>query len=274
MEFSGLTSLAPMLFVDWSKQISALSGLFGQAGLDQLLAGLQTGKPDEGKIGQEPPAQPLNSPADFLSMFLGQQTGLLNSLLEMTIAHEVAHQWWAIAVGSDSVRAPFVDESLANYSAVVYFEDRHGRTSAEKMIDMHLKTPYSMARLLGSRDAPANLPTAGYEGNLQYAAAVYGKGALYYEALRRAVGDPVFFSSLREYYSKYRGSLAGPRALLDIVRAKAPAADVDGLYRRWVEEVHGDEDVGGGALTGMQDLLDQLLRGLSNLGGGQPPRKP
>jgi aminopeptidase N len=178
----------------------------------------------------------------------------------MTIAHEVAHQWWAIAVGSDSVREPFVDESLTNYSAVLYFEDRYGREIVERMIQTHLKMPYSMARLLGLADAPVNLPTSAYGGNLHYSAIVYGKGALYYEALRRAMGTEAFFSALRTYYAKYRGGLAGPRSLLDIAIASAPSAGAEALYRRWIEEIHGDEDIGGGGMPGLQDLLGETLK--------------
>jgi hypothetical protein len=262
-----------MLYVDWNQQFRALSGLLGGGGLDQVLSGLAGGKPGEIAKGQEPRTAAQQSLGDFMNLFLGPQTDLLGSLMEMTVAHEVAHQWWAIGVGSDSIREPFVDESLTNYSAVLYFEDRYGRPTAEKVMNMHLKMPYSVGRMLGVADAPANLPTAAYAGSLQYGAVVYGKGALYYDALRRAVGDPVFSSSLREYYVKYRGKLAGPRALLEIVQAKAPSAGVDTIYRHWIEEAHGDEDISGGPVTGLQDLLGEFLRRL-----GSPetasPKKP
>jgi hypothetical protein len=268
MEFSGLTSLAPMLFVDWNKQIREISGLLGGTGLDQLLGGLSGTKPGDPARNQVPDAAGRGSLGSFMNLFLGQQTDLLGSLMEMTVAHEVAHQWWAIGVGSDSVREPFVDESLTNYCAVLYFEDRYGRATAEKIIQMHLKMPYSMGRMLGETDAPVNLPTSAYAGGLQYSAVVYGKGALYYGALRRAVGDPVFFSSLREYYARYRGKVAGPRAMLEIVQAKAPSAGVEGLYRHWIEETHGDEDITGGPVAGLQDLLNELLRKLGGLDTG------
>jgi hypothetical protein len=32
---------------------------------------------------------------------LKQQGAILGTMFEATIAHEVAHQWWAIGVGSD-----------------------------------------------------------------------------------------------------------------------------------------------------------------------------
>ena len=257
-----------MLFVDWNQQIGAISGLLGGTGLDQILGGLSGTRPADPPKGQAPDAAANGGLGNFVNLFVGQQTDLLGSLMEMTVAHEVAHQWWAIGVGSDSVREPFVDESLTNYCAVLYFEDRYGRATAEKIIQMHLKMPYSMGRMLGGADAPANRPTAAYAGGLQYSAVVYGKGALYYDALRRAVGDPLFFSSLREYYARYRGQVAGPRALLEIVQAKAPSAGVEAIYRHWIEETHGDEDISGGPVTGLQDLLNELLRQLGSLDTG------
>jgi hypothetical protein len=263
MEFTGLTSVASMLFQDWGKTLGGIAGGQGLGSLDSLLAAL-TGSPSGSPArGQSPaPAARGNPGTDLLGSLLGSQMEMLQSLFEMTIAHEVAHQWWAIAVGSDSQRSPFVDESLTNYSALLYFEDRYGKPTADKMRDLHLKTAYSAGRMLSGKDAPANLAAAAYAGNLQYAAVVYGKGALYYDALRRTVGDRIFFESLREYYRRYSGRIAGPRSLLEIVAAKAPQDGVEALYRRWIEEAHGDEDVGLGSLAGVGDLLQQLLQGV------------
>ena len=265
MEFTGLTSVASMLFQDWSKTLGGLAGGQGLGSLDGLLGAL-TGNPSgSAGRGQSTPRSASGNPGvDMLGSLLGNQMEMLQSLLEMTIAHEVAHQWWAMAVGSDSQRYPFVDESLTNYSALVYFEDRYGKSTAEKMRDVHLKTAYSAGRMLSGKDAPANLAAAAYAGDLQYAAVVYGKGALYYDALRRTVGDRIFFESLGEYYRRYSGRIAGPRSLLDIVIAKAPQAGAEALYRRWIEEAHGDEDVGMGSFAGLGDILQQLLQGSGN----------
>ncbi|HKA93008.1 MAG TPA: hypothetical protein VKE97_04340, partial [Acidimicrobiia bacterium] len=47
----------------------------------------------------------------------GLANGLRSSAL--TIDHELAHQWWHALVGNDSIRAPVVDEPLAQYSMCV-----------------------------------------------------------------------------------------------------------------------------------------------------------
>ncbi len=217
MEFTGLTSIASMLYGDWGKELGQLAGSLGAGG---LFSG-------EAKKGAH--QLPDNPASDMLNSLLGGQKEMLDSVFEMTIAHEVAHQWWAIGVGSDSQRAPFVDESLANYTAILYFEDRYGKERAQQMMDTHLRQTYSMGRMMGGPDRPANLRTSAYAGNVQYGAVVYGKGALFYDALRRATGDAVFFDALRTYYARYHNGLAAPRDFINILKTKAPKANVDGL---------------------------------------------
>ena len=286
MEFSGMTSIASAIYGDLQKQLGDLASGLGAGDLQKImdeLDGEDTAKPVPGApnpthpaTGAQPtnapiapqtaePALPDNAATDTLKSLLGQQGEIFASLFEVTISHEVAHQWWAIAVGNDSAGAPFVDESLANYSSMVYFEDRYGAAKAQQMIDLNLKAAYATGRMLGSPDAAANLPTSAYKNDLQYGAVVYGKGALYYDALRRLVGDPVFFQSLREYYRTYRGHLAGSRTLLGVVQSCCPArkAEIGSLYARWIEQTHGDEDITGGKVSTLDDLLGGLLGGLT-----------
>ncbi len=40
---------------------------------------------------------------------------------EITVAHEVAHQWWYNVVGNDVFDEPWLDEALATYSSDVYY---------------------------------------------------------------------------------------------------------------------------------------------------------
>jgi hypothetical protein len=240
MEYSGLIVIASMLFGDMEKQLGGLGASLGLGTVDALPGDAST--QESGGI-------------------FGQQKAILDSMLETTIAHEVAHQWWAIGVGSDSQRAPWQDESLTNYSAIVYYEDRYGKAKAQQMADLHLKGAYETARMLGAPDAPANKPTSAYAGNLQYGAIVYGKGALFYGELRKLLGDEVFFASLREYYDEYSNRLAPQNSLRRIFEKNAPAqkSQIAALYARWIEGTHGDEDISGGKPASLSDLLGGIL---------------
>lgn len=275
MEYSGMTAIASMLYQDWGKQLDQLSqslggGMLGGA-MGDLLGDLEKEAfGDNGAVPQtQPQQQPIqneggdNPAADFIQGTLGQQKAMLDTLFEATIAHEVAHQWWAIGVGSDSIRAPWVDESLTNYSTITYWEDRYGRERAAQMLDLHLKTPYSMGRMLGNADAPVNKKTSAYASNVQYGAIVYGKGALYYDAVRQLIGDQAFYSSLRQYYAQHVNTLADASALQQILKQNAPGkvGQIDALYKRWIEGTHGDEDITGGKPLEIGDLLGGMLGG-------------
>ncbi len=50
--------------------------------------------------------------------------GTASSLLVPITAHEVAHQWWYGAVGNDQVNEPWLDEAMAMFSELLFYE-RH-----------------------------------------------------------------------------------------------------------------------------------------------------
>ena len=260
MEYSRMVGIASSIYEPMSKQLGSMITSLNLPGADQLLAQLD---PDGSPKGAATAPTESNPTTDMLGSLIGSQKVALDSLFEETIAHEVAHQWWAIGVGSDSQRDPWLDESLTNWSSMLYFEDRYGRAQADQMRELHLKTSYSMGAALGGGDAPANLPTDAYTGNLQYGAIVYGKAALFYDHLRSLVGDPAFFGALRDYYARYNGKLAGPKTLRGLMEERAPEkrAQIEALYVRWIEEKHGAQDIGAGAAGDLTQMLGGLLGG-------------
>ena len=69
---------------------------------------------------------------------------------------------------------------------------------------------------------------------------------------------------------RFGDKLAGPGDLKAIVIAKSPAkrAQINALYTRWIDEAHGQEDIKGGMLGGM-DLGELLGGALGGLMGGE-----
>ncbi|MCL2811197.1 MAG: M1 family metallopeptidase, partial [Clostridia bacterium] len=55
--------------------------------------------------------------------------------LEFVMAHEVAHQWWYAQVGNDQIRSPWLDEALAEYSALLYYERIHGQAAFDRLYE-------------------------------------------------------------------------------------------------------------------------------------------
>ncbi|PQV65085.1 hypothetical protein B1R32_10292 [Abditibacterium utsteinense] len=271
MEYSRMIGIASMLYGDMGAQLGGLTSSLQIPGADKLLESLGD---DTLSAGASVPATKNeeasegNPMTDMVGGILGQQKQIFDSILETTIAHEVAHQWWAIGVGSDSQKHPFVDESLTNWSAMLYFEDRYGAQKAAQMRDLHLKTSFSMGAMLGGGDKRADLPTSAYTNNLQYGAVIYGKGALFYDEMRKLLGDASFFVALRNYYATWNDKIADEKSLRNLFIAASPAkrTSIDALYKRWIEEAHGSEDIGGGA---MNLDLGGMLGGLLGANAGE-----
>ncbi len=206
-------------------------------------------------------------------------SGSFDQLLEFVVAHEVAHQWWNAVVGSNSKKHPFVDEAMANYSAILYFEHTYGREAALQQMAMQMKVNYQLHRMIGGPDRPVQLPASAFKGALEYSAIVYGKGALYFDRLRDLMGDPAFFTTLKSYYDSFWFRIAAPDDFTNVAKRYAPGKQqqIDALYRRWMLEMHGDEDIGPGTfdallrtvMTGnpsiQTDNADQLLKQLEEL---------
>jgi hypothetical protein len=175
---------------------------------------------------------------------------MMDSMLEFVTAHEVAHQYWHGLVGSDSRLHPYLDEGLAQWTAITYLEDRYGEAKAKQIGDMNVAMNYKVMRLLGNEDAAVDRPASEFANMVTYAGLVYGKGPYLWSAIRAELGDKAYFDAMRSYVAKNRLRLAPPRALIDEFAAADPAkaAKVRALAKRWLDEAHGDDDLGKGNL--------------------------
>ena len=181
---------------------------------------------------------------------LREQSDVIRSAFEFTLAHGVARQWWGHTVGSEPERAPYLDESLATFAAAYYHEAVYGAELGGKIIDQQIRGVYQAYRMLGGADLEAEKPAKEFRNALQYTAIVQAKSALLLVALRKELGDSRFFDALRKYFATHRFRTATPEhfrlAFLDAAEDPRP---VRALFQRWLKEKHGDEDIGAPDLT-------------------------
>ncbi len=150
--------------------------------------------------------------------------------LENRLAHEVAHQWWYAQVGSDQVNTPWLDEGLAEYSTAIYYRDVYGQARANTLINQRWLVPYQAAVEEGY-DAVVNQPSSAF--GPEYEVIVYGKAALFFDAIRQRLGDAAYQAVLQEYLDRYRWRVATADAFLSVVKS-ASGEDVEDLYNRWI----------------------------------------
>jgi len=170
----------------------------------------------------------------------------MDSVLEFTVAHEVAHQWFAELVGNDSGRFPMLDEPLAQYAAGLAVEDRRGKAAARAAMDSSVKMNYALYRLMGGADRPVLGDTASYRTPIEYAGLVYGKAPYLYVALRRSLGDAVLDRAIRTAVRERRFKLSTIDEWIDALEKGAGGrpAGVRKVFARWLGERHGDRDLG------------------------------
>lgn len=150
--------------------------------------------------------------------------------LEIRVAHEIAHQWWYNQVGNDQVNTPWLDEGLAEFSTAIYHEAVYGQARANALINQRWSVPHTSA-VANGLDAVVNQPSSSF--GEEYEVIVYAKAALFFEALRRQVGDATFNAILEEYTREFQWRIATPDGFLQVAEAVS-GQDLDVLYSRWI----------------------------------------
>lgn len=129
----------------------------------------------------------------------GDHRGGYQSKMISLVAHEVAHQWWYGVVGNDQVREPWLDEALATYSSMLYYERRY-----PELVEWWWEAEIEDYRPRGQIDRPIYA----FMDGRTYLNAVYRRGALFISDLRDRMGDDQFFAFLRDYYESQERQLS------------------------------------------------------------------
>jgi len=157
---------------------------------------------------------------------------------EYNLVHEVAHQWWFSVVGNDVHLEPWLDEALADYSAFIYFHEFHGEDEAKRAFQKNVLEDYEMGLAAGRISGKEPVGLSVYDlppRDAMYFWIVYGKGALFLDALQREMEDEVFFEFLQEYYRRYKYKVATGEGFLGVAEQVA-GRELDELYDTWVRK--------------------------------------
>lgn len=154
------------------------------------------------------------------------------TLQESATAHEAAHQWWYSLVGNDQVDDPWLDEALTQFTTALYYQDADGQSGYDGYVDKSLKQRYD--RVKGTdEDRRGDLPVAAYSDQ-EYGAIVYGKAALFFDAVRRKVGEAKSDQWMQTYFNAYRYGIAHEADLLQAIETQLDAQTVEELMKQWI----------------------------------------
>jgi aminopeptidase N len=81
-------------------------------------------------------------------------------------------------------------------------------------------------------EIPIGLPVAEY-ADREYSPIVYGRGPLFFVALREEMGEDKFNAFLKEYTSRLTWDLATPELLQSLAEQHC-SCDLDPIFNEWV----------------------------------------
>ncbi len=146
---------------------------------------------------------------EYFECYQGNSQGYLTAIA----VHETAHQWWYALVGSDQALEPWLDEALATYSESLFYEHTYPDL-------MEWWWQFRVKRFNPAGHVDSTIYD--HEGFRSYVNAVYLRGALFVDEVRRQLGDEAFLGFLREYAILYSSRVATADDLLEVMQAHGP----------------------------------------------------
>ncbi len=131
---------------------------------------------------------------------------------EEVVAHEIAHQWWYSAVGSNNLINAWQDEGLTNYSTYLYFVENCNIQYADLMISDAYSQYSRFCDIQNSVGEPANGKLGGklteFPGNYYYTNLTYNKSLMLWKHAQDTLGKNTLLKALNNYAEKYKFAIA------------------------------------------------------------------
>ena len=149
------------------------------------------------------------------------------------IVHETAHQWWQTTVGNNEIKYGFLDEGLAEYSVVLFYENHAeyglNREQMVKISEQTFRVFCSVYdKVFGKIDTTMIRELGEFTSEYEYVNIAYVKPCIMYDTLRKTTGDERFFNALKRYYSEYKFQNAKPEHLVGVF--EKVGADSNGFF--------------------------------------------
>ncbi|HTR02834.1 MAG TPA: M1 family aminopeptidase [Thermoanaerobaculia bacterium] len=167
--------------------------------------------------GQAPPGI-LFITQEAFDPLVGDMTLLSARGILRTFAHEIAHQYWGIAVRIPGYSEQWIAESFAEYCAALFLKARRGAAVADA-----LASQWKRAASYAGDAAPIPMASRVYVANDAVQRSqirqglLYGKGPLVLDAVRRDVGDEGFLEALRAFQASRAWKFGSTRAFADLL---------------------------------------------------------
>ena len=158
--------------------------------------------------------------------------------LAYVIVHEIAHQWWYGVVGNDEYNHAWMDEGLAEYSTLMFFEKNPNyNLNINDMIANANQSYKTFVKVYtsvnGTLDTSMERSLCEFNTEPEYVQCTYTKGLLMFDSIRESVGDRKFLKALKNYYKDFAYSNATPADMIASF-SKSTGYDLESFFESWL----------------------------------------
>jgi len=212
--------------------------------------------------------------------------GTYDRVNEYLLAHELAHLWWGIGIGTDFNAENWISEGFAEYLSITYFEDQHGGFDPNLLAHLqpglaedalsdavgylnlrqHLSELQYLTLLQLGFDEPIVQPVADSEYLNGLTVRTYSKGYLVLRGLESIIGQEKMHQILIEARNEWSGKLLTVEEFR-LLAERVSEMDLSEFFAGWL---YGDArfDV---AITGFDTIeTDTGYSTLLHLSGVDP----
>lgn len=155
-----------------------------------------------------------------------------------TIVHEIAHQWWYGLVGNNEFSYGWLDEGLAEYSTLLFYENNLQYNKNTDEIVANARNSYVLfidvyTDVFGTVDTSMNRKLNEYPTEPEYVYIAYVKGMLMYDNLKQIIGEKKLIKCLKNYCVKNMGKIVTPDDLIASFE-KTCFTNLESFFDSWI----------------------------------------
>ncbi len=144
---------------------------------------------------------------------------------ELTVAHELSHQWFGDSVSVADWKDIWLNEGFATYSEGLWIEHLSGREALDDWVRSQYMDVVNNPQYFVPPGAPA--------ADDLFNGGVYVRGGLTLHALRLEVGDEAFFEILKTYFARYRNGNVTTGEFIAVAR-EVSGKELADLFEAWL----------------------------------------